>query len=141
MTTKNIIFAIALAVVLFGWTMRTQAQSVVGYPMAWTVYSPVVTASGVVTTYPSAVTAYYPSAVTAYSYPAYTSYSYSYPAYPAAVTAWRPVVAYSPAVTYPVVTPTYVASPVVATGPAVWVNPKVYVEEQPVRNLIRAITP
>ena len=28
-----------------------------------------------------------------------------------------------------------------AVGPKVWVHPKVYVEGQPIRNLIRAVTP
>jgi hypothetical protein len=45
----------------------------------------------------------------------------------------------------PVATPYYVASPYVAApayyGPSVIVRPKVYVRGEPVRNLIRAVTP
>ncbi|MGD0896964.1 MAG: hypothetical protein ABR915_03950 [Thermoguttaceae bacterium] len=76
-----------------------------------------------------------------------------------------PVVAYYPYVGPPVVGPFvqvqpryYVASPIVAPapvyaspyvvagppvyyGPRVWVHPKVYVAGEPVRNVIRAVTP
>ena len=47
---------------------------------------------------------------------------------------------YVPRVTY---TPTRVTTyrAPAAVGPRVWVHPKVYVEGQPIRNLIRAITP
>jgi len=82
--------------------------------------------------------------------------------------AYAPAANYAPAVTYVPVTaryatPTVTYLPVVArypaqnyvayapaattrvpaapAGPKVWVHPKVYVEGQPIRNLIRAITP
>jgi hypothetical protein len=35
----------------------------------------------------------------------------------------------------------YTPAAAVATGPRVWVKPKVYVEGQPIRNLLKAITP
>lgn len=51
----------------------------------------------------------------------------------------RPTLAYSP-VSAPVYPAAYAVQPV-AAGPRVWVKPKVYVEGQPLRNLLRAITP
>lgn len=56
---------------------------------------------------------------------------------------YMPVVARYPAptyVTYAPVAGAYPATPAPA-GPRVWVHPKVYVEGQPIRNLLRAITP
>ena len=56
---------------------------------------------------------------------------------------YMPVVARYPApnyVTYAPVTGAYATAPAPA-GPKVWVHPKVYVEGQPIRNLLRAITP
>lgn len=68
--------------------------------------------------------------------------------------AYAPAMTYRPAVTVNYVQPTvaygsvpasaypagYAVQPV-AAGPRVWVKPKVYVEGQPIRNLLRAITP
>jgi hypothetical protein len=56
-----------------------------------------------------------------------------------------PVVARYPAPTYvtyaPAPTGYVTAAAPVSAGPKVWVHPKVYVEGQPIRNLIRAVTP
>ena len=58
---------------------------------------------------------------------------------------YMPVAARYPApnyVTYAPVANNYAAAPAPAyAGPKVWVHPKVYVEGQPIRNLLRAITP
>lgn len=62
----------------------------------------------------------------------------------APVTVYRPVVpeaavtVYSPIESAPAVVP---ASPVLVTGRPVIVRPKVYVRGQPIRNVLRAITP
>jgi len=110
------------------------------YPMA-SVAAPAVAYSPVVTP----VTSYY--APPAVSYEAYSPVvSSSYVAYSLVVS---PYVAYSPVVTaypapYVAYRPAIAASyapAVVAAGPAVVVRPKVYVRGEPVRNLIRAITP
>jgi hypothetical protein len=85
------------------------------------------------------------------------------PAPVAAYYATGPVVPYAPVVTtayyappaafYPAPAPYYVAAPIVAPvvapvavapvyyGPAVVVRPKVYVRGEPVRNVLRAVTP
>jgi len=57
--------------------------------------------------------------------------------------ACMPVVARYPAPLYTTYSPVAAGYPVAATaaGPKVWVHPKVYVEGQPLRNLLRAITP
>lgn len=68
--------------------------------------------------------------------------------------AYAPATAYRPAVTVNYVPPTLAYSPLaapvhpaayaaqpLAAGRRVWVKPKVYVEGQPLRNLLRAITP
>ncbi len=69
---------------------------------------------------------------------------------PAPVVSYGPVVStsyYAPAPYYvaaPVVTPYYAASPVAVApvyGRAVIVRPKVYVVGQPIRNVLRAVTP
>jgi hypothetical protein len=55
---------------------------------------------------------------------------------------YMPVVARYPAppyVTY--APPAKTCAPPAPVGPKVWVHPKVYVEGQPIRNLIRAVTP
>jgi hypothetical protein len=85
---------------------------------------------------------YYGAAYTAAYAPAYVR-----PAYYAAAPVVRPVYApvYTPTVSYatafaPAPVPAY-AAPAYAGGPQVWVHPKVYVQGEPVRNLIRAITP
>jgi len=102
-----------------------------------------------------------------YAAPTYVPPSYTVANYPASAVAYRPVltpyvqpaVAYQPYVAYqrpyvvysPVVaagynapvysTPVYTAPVAAPAGPKVWVHPKVYVEGQPIRNLLRAITP
>jgi hypothetical protein len=102
---------------------------------------------------------------TVYSQPAYVQPVYTQPVYAQPTYTSRPVVAsYTPVEYRPVVAsyaPAYVAyqprpipaystvtyrAPVacatpVATGPRVIVHPKVYVEGQPIRNILRAITP
>jgi hypothetical protein len=53
-------------------------------------------------------------------------------------------VVYSPVIAAGYNAPVYTAySPpaAVPVGPKVWVHPKVYVEGQPIRNLLKAITP
>ncbi len=60
--------------------------------------------------------------------------------YAPAVT-YTPRVAYSPTCVSTYRTPVHQTPTPVVTGPRVYVRPKVYVEGQPIRNLIRAITP
>jgi hypothetical protein len=87
---------------------------------------------------------YAPTAVSAFAQPvvctpvaarypaqAYVKYTPVAARYPA-----RPYVAYAP------VADNYLAAAAAAhPGKTVWVHPKVYVEGQPIRNLLRAITP
>ncbi len=55
---------------------------------------------------------------------------------------YMPVVARYPAPTYVTYAPPAKSCvPPAPVGPKVWVHPKVYVEGQPIRNLIRAVTP
>ncbi len=55
---------------------------------------------------------------------------------------YMPVVARYPAPNYvSCARPATSRAPAAPAGPKVWVHPKVYVEGQPIRNLIRAITP
>jgi hypothetical protein len=64
--------------------------------------------------------------------------------YAAPSVSYMPVVARYPAptyVTYAPVAQRYPAPAPAPVGPKVWVHPKVYVEGQPIRNLIRAVTP
>ena len=94
---------------------------------------------------PVPVTTYYaPAPVVSYG-PVATTWYYAPAPYYAAAPA--PYYAAAPAPYYvaaPVVTPYYVARPVAVApvyGSAVIVRPKVYVVGQPVRNLLRAVTP
>ena len=86
---------------------------------------------------PVPVTTYYaPAPVVSYG-PVATTWYYAPAPYYAAAPAPYYVAA-------PVVTPYYVARPVAVApvyGSAVIVRPKVYVVGQPVRNLLRAVTP
>jgi hypothetical protein len=132
----------------YGWTMPPQTA----YSPATSYYAP-------------------PSyAATSYAVPSYTVNRYAAPAvaYRPVVTEYlppavayrpmaqyvQPAVAYQPVVAYrqpyavyrPVVVagynaPVYTTPAAVPAGPRVIVRPKVYVEGQPIRNLIKAITP
>jgi hypothetical protein len=86
---------------------------------------------------PAPVAAYYaPAPVVSYGPVVSTSYYAPAPYYAAA-----PLPYYAAS---PVVTPYYVARPVAVAplyGPTVIVRPKVYVVGQPVRNVLRAVTP
>ena len=74
---------------------------------------------------------------------AYTPVAARYPAQ--AFVKYTPVVARYPAQPYTAYAPVandYLAAAAAAhPGKTVWVHPKVYVEGQPIRNLLRAITP
>jgi hypothetical protein len=120
------------------------------------------TTSGLVTVITPPATSYYPAATYVQPMtvcrPAPQPYAPAYAAFPTA-TYVPPVTTYRPVVTVNYVQPTVAYSPVaataytpvaytpaagvttVATGPRVWVKPKVYVEGQPIRNLLKAITP
>jgi hypothetical protein len=122
---KYSIFALIVAVVVVVASSAT-AQTYVGYMQAT----------------PAPVAAYYATGpVAAYSPVVATAY-YAPPAayYPAPV----PYYAASPVVA-PVPAPYYAAAPVAVApvyyGPAVVVRPKVYVRGEPVRNVLRAVTP
>lgn len=108
-------------------------------------YGPTVCYEPVPSTTP--VASYTPAAC----YTPAVSYSQAIGCAPAAVRCYSPVVGYSPvAVQYPApaycayapVTSNYAATVAAAyPGRKVWVHPKVYVAGQPIRNLIKAITP
>jgi hypothetical protein len=120
---KNLVLAVIVATVMMV-ASSARAQAYVGYLPA--VPAPVAGyyATGPVATYaPVVATAYYaPQAV---YYPAPAPYY----------------------VASPVATPYYAAAPVAVApvyygyGPAVVVRPKVYVRGEPVRNVLRAVTP
>jgi hypothetical protein len=90
--------------------------------------APAVAYRPVVTQYVQPAVAYEPLVVQAGRVQPYVAYQ-------------RPYVVYSPAVAAGYTAPVYSAPVAVAAGPKVWVHPKVYVEGQPIRNLLRAITP
>lgn len=71
--------------------------------------------------------------------PAVTVYQPVVPAYAPVVAAYPPLVAYRPMVVPPPVV--YGAPPVVYAGPPAVVRPRVYIPGQPVRNVLRAVTP
>jgi len=99
----------------------------------------------------------------AYPQPAYPQPAYPAPAYPAPTPVYQPVVttwsmpwctarsvvttytpvypAYSPRTVTSYSVPVYQTAATVPAGPRVFIRPKVYVEGQPLRNLLRAITP
>ena len=118
---KSFVMALSLAVVLMV-SSNVLAQGYVAYMPAA----------------PAPVVSYYPPApVVGYGPVVATSYYAPTPYYAAS-----PVPYYAAA---PVVTPYYVASPL-AVGPVYYgrpviVHPKVYYPGQPVRNVLRAVTP
>lgn len=86
-----------------------------------------------------------PVVVPTYAQPTYVRQTVT-TTYAPAATAYGPTATYAGSMSYvPKLTyaPTYQTTyrEPVAVGPRVWVHPKVYVEGQPIRNLIRAITP
>ena len=98
-------------------------------------------------TYPRPAPAYRPPA-TVYCQavaPAYTQPCYARQSVVARYTptyvAYTPRVAYSPTYLTAYNVAAYQAPAAAPVGPRVWVHPKVYVEGQPIRNLIKAITP
>ena len=117
---KNLAIAFLAAAGLVA-ASQANAQAYIGY----------MPAAPVVAYYAAPVATYSPVVTTAYYAPQTVYYSAPAPYY----------------VAQPVVTPYYVARPVVAPavvpvyGRAVVVRPKVYVAWQPVRNVIRAVTP
>jgi len=85
-----------------------------------------------------------------YVRPAYYAPFYARPAYYAPAPVYRPVVtayaqpyapAYAPAPIAPASAYGVSVGATIGGGPQVWVHPKVYVQGEPIRNLIRAITP
>jgi hypothetical protein len=133
------------------------AQDFVVGPLGYSTYRPVVTYSPVVTT-PGRITAYSPiitssPQIITYGVPVVTRYR-PVVTYPRTVRYRVPVVTYRPAVvryrvpvtTYRVPVTTYrpvVTSyaPVLVPGGTLIVRPKVYVTGQPIRNILRAMTP
>jgi hypothetical protein len=77
------------------------------------------------------------------SYPPSVTYMPVASRYPAPTVVYMPVAARYPASPYAGYAPVAGGYPVPATpaGRKVWVHPKVYVEGQPIRNLLKAITP
>ena len=142
----------AIACLLAAALLATPAVSqdfVVG-PLGYSTYRPVVTYSPVVTT-PGRITAYSPiitssPQIITYGAPVVTSYR-PVVTYPRTVRYRVPVVTYRPAVvryrvpvtTYRPVVTSY--SPVLVPGGTLIVRPKVYVTGQPIRNILRAMTP
>jgi hypothetical protein len=127
-----------------------QAQVIVSSPVVYETYRPVVTYSPVVAesvvTYSPVVT----ESVASYSVvgapttsqaafrPAITYYS----APVATTTYYAPTTTYyAPTMTYYTPTTAYYAPTVAYAAPSVIVSPKVYVRGQPIRNILRAITP
>lgn len=112
-------------------------------PPAQTYNPPAPIYSAPASAYPQPVPA--PVVVPAYTQPTYvrqtvtTTYAPPRPAYGPTAT-YAGSMSYVPRVTYAPTCVTTYREPV-AVGPRVWVHPKVYVEGQPIRNLIRAITP
>ena len=143
------IAAIASVLVAALLVTPAMAQDFIVSPLGYTTYrpvvtySPVLTPSGTITTYSPVVTPYGARVIRSYR-PVVT---YSRTVYPRTVRYRVPVVTYRPAVVrYRV--PTTVYQPMVTTyspmlvpaGP--WlVRPKIYVTGQPIRNVLRAITP
>ena len=98
------------------------SYGIANYPAPAVAYRPVLTP------YVQPAAAYQPGVVQAARLQPYVAYQ-------------RPYVVYSPVVSAGYNAPVY-STPVAApAGPKVWVHPKVYVEGQPIRNLLRAITP
>jgi hypothetical protein len=127
------------------------APAAAEYPTISTRWEPAATTTYVPSYAPSPTVTYSPVATyaPAVNYAPAVHYAPAVPYMPAATRCVAPSVSYIPVVArYPA--PTYVtyapaagaypAAPVPA-GPKVWVHPKVYVEGQPIRNLLRAITP
>ena len=91
--------------------------------------------------------AYYaPAYAGVYARPAYYAAPYvaaPVPVYRPVAAAYAPVYAPAPVTTYAAPAPVYAAPQAASVpgGPKVWVHPKVYVQGEPVRNLIKAITP
>jgi hypothetical protein len=103
--------------------------------------APVVAYRPVVAPYAAPYAAYRPVVVPAVPY---ANYANPYAVYRPAVTYAQPYVVNAPAPAAAFSPPVYPApapAPAVAVGPKVWVHPKVYVEGEPIRNLLKAITP
>lgn len=122
----------------------SQAQVIVSSPVVYETYRPVVTYSPVVTesvaSYsvvgaPMTSQAAFRPAITYYSAPVATTTYYA-----PTTTYYVPTTTYyTPTTTYYAPTTTYYAARVAT--PSVIVSPKVYVRGQPIRNILRAITP
>lgn len=113
---------------------------------SYVVHRPVITYSQVVES--PMVTAYRPSVVVGPIYGSprtvYRVYTPQVVTYRPVITTYRPVITtYRPVVTthHPVVTTYRPVGPTVVYPRTVVVRPKVYVRGQPVRNVLRAITP
>ncbi len=98
------------------------SYTVANYPAPAVAYRPVLTP------YVQPAVAYQPLVVQAARLQPYVAYQ-------------RPYAVYSPVVSAGYNAPFYTAPAAAPAGPKVWVHPKVYVEGQPIRNLLRAITP
>ena len=153
------IAAIASVLVAALLVTPAMAQDFIVSPLGYTTYrpvvtySPVLTPSGTITTYSPVVTPYGARVIRSYrpvvTYPrtVYPRTVYPRTVYPRTVRYRVPVVTYRPAVVrYRV--PTTVYQPMVTTYSPVlvpaspWlVRPKIYVTGQPIRNVLRAITP
>ena len=147
-----------------GWdfpgTNASVAASTTWEPAETVTYAPAVNYSPAVTYAPAASYAPANGYAPAVSYAPAVGYAPMAVSAPVQAAVYTPVVARYPAQTWVKYTPTvarYPAQPCVACAPVandylaaaaaahpgktVWVHPKVYVEGQPIRNLLRAITP
>jgi hypothetical protein len=103
-------------------TYAPPGYAVANYPAPAVAYRPVLPA------YVQPAVAYQPLVVQAARLQPYVAYQ-------------RPYAVYSPVVSTGYNAPVYPAPVAAPAGPKVWVHPKVYVEGQPIRNLLKAITP
>ena len=130
---RAFLIALFAAVTLYVAPSKASAQVVVVGPIPRVVYSPVVPAyPRVVVAVPPIVTSYSP----VFASPPVVSYDV------APVAAYEPVIPAPPAVVVyrPTVT-AYRVPAVVGVGPSFIIRPKIYVPGQPVRNILRAVTP
>jgi len=127
----------------YGGQPATYVPTITDYPTVstrWDAPSPATVVPG-----PAASVSYAPpvGCEPVASYPPSVTYVPGASRYPAPTVVYMPVAARYPASPYAGYAPVAGGYPVAATSPGrkVWVHPKVYVEGQPIRNLLKAITP
>jgi len=123
----SLLALIVIGVIVSATTAATAQTVVVMRPPAQVVYSPVIPAYSPVVVQPTQVVTAYSPVVVARPARAVVTYHPFVP--PPAVMTYRPLV------------PSYRAPMIVGAGRPIIVRPKVYIPGQPVRNILRAITP